>query len=195
MPPPTMPSPALPTIPSRPRPPRARAPRRLAARRLFGLLLLLTPLAAADAVAQTSARPAPSPGMWWNQPRFADGLGLTAEQRGDLDRLLEQHLAQRREAVETYQERRLELARAVSAGDWAEAREAGGRAAEAAAGLSRAETDLVVAVMQRLTPAQREEVAEEFPILLRRPWLRGGLGGPRRSVGTVRPGGGRPAEP
>lgn len=124
--------------------------------------------------------------IWWNQDRFVEALGLTEEQRGQMDAVLEANIAGRRGQIEPYVETRRALAEAVAAGDWKGAEAARDRLAELAAATSRSESDLVVAVGKLMSAEQRKKLQEEFPMMFARPWIRGGVGlggGPRRRGG------------
>jgi len=112
--------------------------------------------------------------IWWNQPRFIETLGLTPEQRGAMDASLDRHLETRRTEGADYRNARLSFADAVSRGDWNAATAAQGRMAELAGQLSKTESDLILAVLRHLTASQRQTLNREFPLLLRRPWVRGG---------------------
>ena len=151
----------------------------------FTLLGLLTSVyLGSAAVAQEAGgrplrAPAEGPRIWWNQPRFVDGLALDSEQRGGMDRVLERHVEARREKGRSYKQARAEVARAAQAGDWEAAEAASVRLGEAAAELARLEGGLVVDVLRLLTAEQRAKLRDEFPAILRRPWLFGGPAGGR----------------
>lgn len=124
--------------------------------------------------------------IWWNQERFVGALGLTEEQRGKMDAVLEEHVAGRRAQIEPYVEARRELADAVAAGDWKGAEAARDRLAELAAATSRTESDFLLTVAKLMSGEQRKKLKDEFPMLLARPWVRGGMGlggGQRRRGG------------
>lgn len=115
--------------------------------------------------------------IWWNQPRFVEGLGLSAEQREKMNGALEEHLEARREKGRAQQKVRRELFEAAQKGDFEAAEAMQDRFASAAAELARVEGELVVGVLRLMTAEQRGKLAEEFPVILRRPWLFGGAGG------------------
>lgn len=158
-----------------------------------GLALLGGPLAPARAADPPAgedgvsfrAADAKLSGIWWNRPQHVEALGLTAEQREAMDALLVEHLERRRTLARKLQEARRSLGDRLAAGDWEGAEELADAIEEHHGALARGQSDLALAVVRLLEPAQRETLDEEFPLLLRRPWVAGGLG-LRRGAGRFR---------
>lgn len=151
-----------------------RVPRSLAAT-LVGLFLASAAMAQEPGQGTAHRAPAEGPRIWWNQSRFVDGLALTGDQRGGMDEILERHLQARRDKGRLYRLARAEVARAAQAGHWEAAGAASVRLGEAGAELARLEGDFVVGVLRLLTADQRAKLKDGFPMILRRPWLLGGL--------------------
>lgn len=124
--------------------------------------------------------------IWWNQPRYVEPLGLTAEQRSAMDALLMDHLERRRELARDLLESRRSLGDHLATGDWDAAEKASVRLGEAFSAIARAEGELAVGVTRLLQPRQRTRIDEDFPLLLRRPWVSGGLGVRSRSAERFR---------
>lgn len=131
--------------------------------------------------------------IWWNQPQAVEGLGLTEEQRKGMDALLIEHLERRRELARESFELRRTLGDHLAAGDWKAAEAVSTELGERTGALTRADAELATAVVRLLRPDQRRTLDEKHPMILRRPWLQGGMGlrpgrlqrpgGPRRSPG------------
>lgn len=169
------------------------------------VLLMSTTLCAPVAAAQTEENPAAgaaegsAPGpvaggarldrAWWNQQRFMEALALDEAQRGAMDRELLDHLATRRALAITAARQRRSLGSELTAGDWQGAEEAAAAVAAAHAALGREEAELTIAVARLLNDEQRRKVAAEFPHLLDRPLVVGGVG--RRFRSSLAPGAGR----
>lgn len=154
--------------------------------------VLILVLAAAGISAELHAQePSPPPQrqgrpasrIWWNQPRHIEPLKLTAELRQAMDERFATHLDERRRQGQRYLALRKEMGELLAAGKWEEARAKAAQASEVFAGISRAEAEMVVEVIQLLTPEQRNRLREEFPRLLSRPWLAGGFGRPSSGPG------------
>lgn len=114
--------------------------------------------------------------VWWNQPKEVEALGLTEEQRRRMDGALTAHLEARRKAARSYVETRRRLGDELAAGDWKAAEKTAREAGEIFASMARSEGELALAVAQVLEPEQRKKLDTEFPLLLRRPLVQGGLG-------------------
>jgi Spy/CpxP family protein refolding chaperone len=112
--------------------------------------------------------------MWWNQERPVAALGLREEQRQGMDGDLAACLETRREQLQRYALQRREMADALAAGDWDEARAKAAAADSALLAAGEAETELTIAVVRRLSETQRAQLRELFPRLLARRWLVGG---------------------
>jgi len=131
--------------------------------------------------------------IWWNQSRAVELLGLSDEQRKAMDALLIEHLGHRRELAKESFEIRKTLGDHLATGDWKAAEKASADLGERASALARGDVDLTLAVVRLLRPEQRRTLDEELPMILRRPWLQGGVGmrpgrlgrqaAPRRSPG------------
>ncbi|MGD2115336.1 MAG: Spy/CpxP family protein refolding chaperone [Acidobacteriota bacterium] len=124
--------------------------------------------------------------IWWNQPRPVEVLGLTADQRRAMDELLVDHLERRRELAREFMEARRTFGDHLAAGEWEEAEAVSDRVAERFGAIARAEAELAAAVSRLLRPEQRVRLDEELPLLLRRPWVSGGLGAPSRGASRLR---------
>ncbi|MEM1179433.1 MAG: hypothetical protein AAGM22_13870 [Acidobacteriota bacterium] len=121
---------------------------------------------------------------WWNQTRFIDRLALTAEARQKMDALLTSHLASADAKARVESQEKLNAA--LLAGDWDAARTALGAVNDARTEGFTAQTELKIEVLQLLAPNQRKVIADDFPRLMSRPWVRpqreGAKAGGRRTA-------------
>lgn len=127
--------------------------------------------------------------VWWNQGRYVEALELDETQRTAMDRILVEHVERRRALAAEMAEQRRVLGDRLAAGDWQGAEETTDAVAAAYADLGRGEAELATRVARLLNDEQRGKVAAEFPRLLNRPLVVGGIGG--RFRGTTDPGAGR----
>ena len=107
--------------------------------------------------------------IWWNQEAKVRELQLSAAQRQSFDRLLRDFLlAESAPAVESYDQMGAKLA----LGDAAAARKALDEAIQAIEAPVRRQGELMISVVGQLTAAQRKILDQNYPQLLRRPWVR-----------------------
>lgn len=128
-------------------------------------------------------------GIWWNRPRMIRALALDAEQRAAMDVVLRDSLPERRELQGRLRDAQRAFGRAAVAGERLAAGQALGELAEHTAGLQRFEGQLKLQVLGHMRAEQREQLAENFPALLQRPWIvtRAVRRGFRRSRGAGEP--------
>lgn len=164
-------------------------------------LTLGTPSTGADDVTPTptpTAVPSTAPDAanlaaraWWNRPRYVAALQLSKAQRQQMDAAFAAHLKVRREAARDYFVARQRLGDELAAGDWKAAAQTADAATQIFASISRSEAELAITVARTLTPEQRTKLDAEYPALLRRSLVQGGLG----LRGGRRPRPGRAAPP
>ena len=147
---------------------------------LAAALLISAGLLAGPASAQGDAPPADGAQMiadataavWWNRTRFIDGLALSDEIRQQMDAVLAGHLEGADKATRAKQQK--ELGQALAAGEWDKALATVDALNTARAEAFSAQTRLKIDVLKMLEPNQRKALAENFPRLLDRPWVRPG---------------------
>lgn len=147
---------------------------------LAGLGILLTLGGAAPAsvsqpaTVQTPAAPVEAEalsGIWWNQPRLIEALGLSEEQRERMDGRLRESLVERRRLQRELRSRRQRFMASITGSDWDAARTAGDQTAEALAALSRHESRVKIDILSQLDEAQLSTLTRQYPRLLARTWL------------------------
>lgn len=110
--------------------------------------------------------------IWWNQPQKVEELGLSDQQRSEMDAALQRYLAgrggaktQRREALEA-------LGKALGEGDAKAARSVGDELAGLSSGPIRDQVGMMIEVVAVLTPQQRQKTGSLYPRLLSGLWIR-----------------------
>lgn len=132
---------------------------------------------------RTGGGSSPSSRIWWNQPAKIEALGLSEDQRSQMDSLLMAFLEQRRSAAGRRQEALRALGQALARGDWSAARDHGDAVVAATSSPIDLQIELMIEVVGLLTPEQRQALIAEAPRLLSRLWISTGrarLGGRER---------------
>lgn len=147
-------------------------------------LLVPGAVRAQDASETGGSETADGPRIWWNMERFAEPLGLTEEQQTAFDGYLREYLETRRESGRAHQQARREMLDALLEDDWEAVDRLRERVESTAVTLASTELDFRLRIFRGLDKEQRAKMADEFPVLLRRSWILGGLrprerGGPR----------------
>ena len=126
--------------------------------------------------------------IWWNRESHIEKIELTTEQRQQMDQLLEGFLEVRNSEARMAPVR--EFRAALSSGDTDKARELIAPATEAYNAPMTAQMKLSVDVVELLTEGQLKLIHENYPDLLKRPWVRmmSARGGPSQSeAGRLKP--------
>ena len=147
---------------------------------LAAALLLSAGLLAGPTSAQDTAPPSDQAQMiadataavWWNRTRFIDRLALSEELRQQMDTALAGHLEGADQKARAQQQK--VLGQALAAGEWDKALATVDALNTARAEAFSAQTQLKIDVLKMLEPNQRKALAENFPRLLDRPWVRPG---------------------
>lgn len=125
-----------------------------------------------EAARQSPLRRRALTGIWWNQPRMIGALALDEAQRKKMDELLRGSVEERRRLRRRLGQAQRAFAEAAVAGDRLAAGKALEETTRATADLQRFEGSLKLAVLAHLRPEQRQQLADDFPALLHRPWIR-----------------------
>jgi Spy/CpxP family protein refolding chaperone len=140
-----------------------------------GLGVLSAPAWAADP-ANEQARPAEGAEtrLWWNDPAMVEKLGLSGDQREQMDLLFETYRSAQKSHSKT-RAIRTAFYEALKQGDAERAPKELASWAEGEAGLIRALGELRIGVFSLLSEEQRKTFVSAYPRLLPQPW------GPRAS--------------
>ncbi len=106
---------------------------------------------------------------WWNR-KVGEELALSADQKKRLDERAKAFAEQQRTAMETTQEHRDTLRRALEAGNWEEARRLYRKQSDEASRLVQAQGENQIALLSLLTDEQRRRLAATHGHLLTAPW-------------------------
>jgi hypothetical protein len=106
---------------------------------------------------------------WWNRPQLVETLSLSAEQRGEMDASL---AAYRRVVTGEGRETLASFYDALARGDWEAAGADLKRLSERSAAQMQARGELKLEVLRVLDDAQRVNLMEKYPGLLRQQWGR-----------------------
>lgn len=156
----------------------------LAAVILVLALAAASPLTVLAQDAESSSKPAkktPHERIWWNQTEKIQVLALTAEQRGKMDAALTAFFDNAPRPNDRQQNMEVFTA-ALAKGDWEAADKAVEVMADAAARPIHVTANMMIEVVQLLTPYQLRTLNARYPELLKRPWVR--LRGMARSRGA-----------
>jgi len=110
--------------------------------------------------------------IWWNHAEKVEALSLSEEFRGELDDLLAGYLKGNRDLKRKQSEAMTALGNALSTGDDAAARKLGQSIGGNLSDPIVRQVDLMIAVLARFSPEQREILTEKYPGLYRRMWVR-----------------------
>jgi len=136
-----------------------------------GLGTLSAPARAADPAAE-QAEPArrPEARLWWNDPAVVEKLGLSGEERAQMDQLFETYLSERKNAarsrnankrfLEALEQPDMDRARR-ELDSWAEGERAG----------VQASGKLKIEVLSLLSEEQRKVLTSAYPRLIRKNWV------------------------
>ena len=123
--------------------------------------------------------------IWWNQEKKVQELKLSPEQRAAMNALLEGYLETQAASGKTNRSALDNFGSALAKGDLDAARGHRDDAVGAVADPVRHQLDMMIAVVELMTPAQRKTFSEKYPRMLSRLWvrtsslraMRGGRGG------------------
>jgi len=158
---------------------RSIAPGLLVALAIAGLGTLSAPARAVDPVDEP-AKPAKraEARLWWNAPAFVEKLGLSGEQRAQMDQLFEAYESERKDAARSSNARR-PFFQALEQGDMEQARRELDSWAEGERAAVQAGGKLKVEVLSLLSEEQRKALASLHPRLIRKTWAPGASWEPR----------------
>jgi Spy/CpxP family protein refolding chaperone len=136
-----------------------------------GLGTLSAPARAADPAAE-QAKPAkrPEAGLWWNDLAVVEKLGLSGEQRAQMDQLFETYLSERKKAARSKNADRRFL-EALEQPDMDRARRELDSWSEGERALVQASGKLKIEVLSLLSGEQRKALASAYPRLVRQTWV------------------------
>lgn len=124
------------------------------------------------AIAASGKRKLAGGGMWWRNPAVASELSLSKEQLESMKRQYQSYLKRIRRGSNLGA--REAFAEALAAGNWDAAQEKLDEMAEELAAPLRAQGELKIRLLGRLSEKQRKRFVEKYPQLLRRSWGRAG---------------------
>ncbi|MEO1088055.1 MAG: hypothetical protein AAFY88_27800, partial [Acidobacteriota bacterium] len=134
---------------------------------------------AAQAPAAEAAEASPAmANAWWNQARFIERLALSPDGRQQMDAILAEHLesADPKARAQT----QAKLHEALLAGDWDAARAALDGVNTARTASFNDQTELKIEILKLLSSEQRQVIADNFPRLIARPWVKPQRDGAKR---------------
>jgi hypothetical protein len=108
---------------------------------------------------------------WWNHPAIAEAIGVRADQRAEMDRVMARHVEGHLAAAEKRERLGAAFQNALKSGEWDAARK---NASELRDGIAQGwynQALLKIDILQLLTKEQREKLAAEHSELLVRPWM------------------------
>ncbi len=149
---------------------------------ILGLLTLLTAFGAGAQGDQEGAKAAGSSNgiarvvgqMWWNQDKKVTALGLTDEQRGNMDTIGRAYLEGRRAARTGQSDAFARFSESLQQGDWSTANDRAKAMAEESGKPLLAQGEMMVEVLRLLSAEQRQKLAADFPGIFKGPWMRSG---------------------
>jgi Spy/CpxP family protein refolding chaperone len=133
-----------------------------------GLGTLSAPARAEDPPAKHTKRAEAR--LWWNDPAVVEKLGLSGEQRGQMDQLFEAYRGERKNAARSSNARDRFL-EALEQGDVERAQRELDASAEGERALVQALGELKIGVLSLLSEEQRKTLASAYPRLLPQPWM------------------------
>ncbi|MEM8997233.1 MAG: hypothetical protein AAGF23_20790 [Acidobacteriota bacterium] len=139
--------------------------------------------AAQAPAAEAEASPAAA-NAWWNQSRYIERLALSADGRTQMDAALTAHLESTDPKARA--ETQAKLHGALLAGEWDAARAALDGVNTARNEAFADQTELKIEVLKLLSPEQRQVLANDFPRLIARPWVRPQRDGAKRGGRRLR---------
>ena len=125
--------------------------------------------------------------MWWNQTPKVAAIGLTADQRAQLDALGRAYLEARRDRT-GQRDALAAFSAALKQNDFEAARKHAQALADASAEPHLAQAEMMIDALKLLSAEQRGKIAANFPGLLEGPWMRTGANLRQRRGAPVRPG-------
>jgi Spy/CpxP family protein refolding chaperone len=128
--------------------------------------------ARAEDPAAEPAKPAkrPEPRLWWNDPVVVEKLGLSGDQRAQMDRLFQTYESERKDAARSSSARKRFL-EALEQGDMDRARSEVDSWAEGDRAMVHAGGKLKIEALSLLSQEQREALASAYPRLIRQNWM------------------------
>jgi Spy/CpxP family protein refolding chaperone len=156
-----------------------------------GLGMHSAPARAADP-AEKPAKPAKRAEgrLWWNDPGVVEKLGLSGDQRAQMDQLFETYQGDRKNAARSSNARK-PFVEALEQGDMDRARSELDSWAEGERALVQAGGKFKIEVLSLLSEEQRKALASAYPRLIRRSWVRRAswepLPPPKRPAGKSQP--------
>jgi Spy/CpxP family protein refolding chaperone len=112
---------------------------------------------------------------WWNHPDIVEAIGVRADQKGEMDRVMSRHVEGHMAAAEKRQKLGATFQDALKSGEWDAARKHASELRDAIAQGWYNQALLKIEILQVLTKEQREKLAAEHSDLLIRPWMNPGM--------------------
>jgi hypothetical protein len=139
-----------------------------------GLGTLAAPAWAEDPAGEPAkeARPAkrPEARLWWNDPAVVEKVGLSGEQRAQMDQLHETYKGEKKNAARSSNARH-RFVEALEQGDVERARSELDSWSEGERAQVRAGGKLKIEVLSLLSGEQRKALASAYPRLIRKNWV------------------------
>ncbi len=110
--------------------------------------------------------------IWWNQPKKVSELQLSDTQRSKMDDLLLAYLEHREQDLEVQREAFSKFGAVLTGDDESVVEQRSKALTDAMSSPLRRQVDLMIEVVDLLTPEQRAGLASRYPKLLSRMWIR-----------------------
>lgn len=121
--------------------------------------------------------------IWWNQTRKIEEIGLSEEQRAQMDASLKAYLESRAESLKKQREALSNFGTRLVQGEQEEVQQSGNELFELMSMPIRQQVDMMIDVAAMMTPEQRQQLVARYPMLFSRLWVRSS------GLGRRRPGG------